>query len=89
MYLHTKNPNFGYIFEDLRMQNSGLFNGHLVYFVVIWYGQFVHFVVVWCLFPFFVYYTNENLATLAERGWGIQLAKQADVENDFEKRERC
>jgi hypothetical protein len=28
---------FGYIFEGLRMENAGIFYGHLEYFLVIWY----------------------------------------------------
>jgi hypothetical protein len=34
---HTKNPNFGYILEDLGLENIGMLAGHLEFFTVIWY----------------------------------------------------
>jgi hypothetical protein len=33
----TKNPQFGQIFEGLRIKNVGVFYGYLEYFMVIWH----------------------------------------------------
>jgi hypothetical protein len=64
----NKNPNFGKILEGLRMENAGLFYGHLEYFAVIWYilWPFGNVVVIWYTYlPSFWYIScvKKNLAT--------------------------
>jgi hypothetical protein len=45
----TKNPNLEKFLEGLRMENAGIFYGHLEYFTVIWYilWPFGNVVVLW------------------------------------------
>jgi hypothetical protein len=53
--------------EGLGMENVGIFNGHLVYFTVIWYNVWQFGVVsgplVYLFFPFWYVQTQKNLAT--------------------------
>jgi hypothetical protein len=37
VYFPTKKSQFGKLLEGLAMEDSGIFCGHLVYFMVIWY----------------------------------------------------
>jgi hypothetical protein len=37
VYFQTKNPDLDKYFEDLAMEDVGIFYGHLVYSTVIWY----------------------------------------------------
>jgi predicted tellurium resistance membrane protein TerC len=48
----TKNPDLGKFLEGLRMENAGIFNGHLEYFTVIWLmlWPFDNVVVIWYIF---------------------------------------
>jgi hypothetical protein len=43
---------FVYILEDLGMENVGIFDGHLVYFMAVWYNywSFNYFMAVWYSF---------------------------------------
>jgi hypothetical protein len=57
-YFQTKNPNLGKFLRDLQWKflwPFGLFHGHVVYFLAIWYiwwpfgilcGHFVYFMVI-------------------------------------------
>jgi hypothetical protein len=62
----NQKSQFGYIWEGLRIENAGLFYGHLEYFTLIWYiiWQFVNIVVIWHISPILVYCVKKNLATL-------------------------
>jgi hypothetical protein len=46
-YFQTKNNSFGTFLEGLAMEDVGIFYGHLIYFLAIWY-------IVW-LFGLFWY----------------------------------
>jgi hypothetical protein len=69
----TKNPSFGYILEDLGVENVVNFSGHLEHFTTIGYilWAFGNFVVIWCIFPPIWYILPKNLATLCRSrdGW--------------------
>jgi hypothetical protein len=57
--LKTKNSNLGKFWKAVDwniLRTFGIFYGHLVHFVLIWY-----------IFPFWVSWTKKNLATLALR----------------------
>jgi hypothetical protein len=51
----TKNPNLGKFYTANRMENAGIFYGHLEYFTAIWYivWSFGNVVVIWYIFPRF------------------------------------
>jgi hypothetical protein len=51
----NQKSQFGYIWEGLRIENAGLFYGHLEYFTVIWYIKrpFGNVVVIWHISPHF------------------------------------
>jgi hypothetical protein len=53
---------------EFSMEDLGMFYGHLVYFITIWYilCQFGIFMVIWYSFPVLVSCTTKNLATLLE-----------------------
>jgi hypothetical protein len=69
----TKYPNLGKFLEDPAMEEVGstllpfgLFYGHSVYFVAIWYilrlfgifdGYLAYFTVIWHLYSYLVYFT--------------------------------
>jgi hypothetical protein len=61
-------PDFWLIFSGLGVENFGIFYGHLAYFVIIWQMLWPFGAFYWRLvyfFPFLVYSTEENLATLS------------------------
>jgi hypothetical protein len=37
LYFQTQNSNLGKILEGLRLENVGIFHGHLEYITAIWY----------------------------------------------------
>jgi hypothetical protein len=62
-YFQTKKLQFGEILEGLAIEDVGIFCGHLVYFVAIWYilwpfgifyGYLVYFMVIWYILWLFV-----------------------------------
>jgi hypothetical protein len=57
---------FGNILEDISMEGDGIFYGHLIYFVAIWYilRPFGVFRGIWDIFIVLVCCTKKNLATL-------------------------
>jgi hypothetical protein len=52
--LFSKIPIWVFL-EGLRMENAGIFYGHLEYFTVIWYilWPFCNVVLIWYIFPRF------------------------------------
>jgi hypothetical protein len=65
-FISDQKYQFGYILEDLEMENVFIWSVHLEYFTTIGYiySTFGNFVVIWCIFPALVYCTKKNLATL-------------------------
>jgi hypothetical protein len=64
---------FGFRLEGLSKENVGIFYGHLVYLIAIWYilwpfgtfcGHLIHFVVIWYMFSRLGMLCQKNLATL-------------------------
>jgi hypothetical protein len=58
----NQKSQFGKILEGLRMENVGIFYGHLVNFTAIWYmlWQFGNVVVIWNVFPHFGFLFQEK-----------------------------
>jgi hypothetical protein len=48
----TKNTNFREFLLGLSMEGVGIFYGHLVYLIAIWYfcGHLVYFMVIWYIY---------------------------------------
>jgi hypothetical protein len=48
------------------MEDVGILNGHLVYFIAIWHilRLLVYFKAIWCILPVLVSCSKKNLATL-------------------------
>jgi hypothetical protein len=51
----NQKDQFGYILEGQRVENAGIFYGHLEYFTVIWYilWPFGNVVAIWYIFSRF------------------------------------
>jgi hypothetical protein len=51
----NQKSKFWSILEGLRMENAGIFYGHLEYFTIIWYllWPLGNVVVIWYIFPRF------------------------------------
>jgi hypothetical protein len=62
-----KSP-FGYILEDLGMENVDTYSGHSENFSTIGsiLSAFDNFVAIWYIFPALVHCTKNNLATLVK-----------------------
>jgi hypothetical protein len=66
----NQKSKFGQILDGLRMENAGIFYGHLVYFTAIWYILWPcgNVMVIWYIFFRFSAFplscAKKNLATL-------------------------
>jgi hypothetical protein len=76
-FFSDQKSQFGYILEDLGMENVALCSGRFEYFTTIEYilSAFNNFAVIWYIFPpaLLAHCTKKNLATL-EGFWRITVA---------------
>jgi hypothetical protein len=58
----NQKSQFGQILEGLAMEDVGVFYGHVVYFMCIWYilVSFGIFMVIWYIFPVLVCLDQEK-----------------------------
>jgi hypothetical protein len=78
LYFQTQNPNLGKFWKVLQLKMLVIFMSisSILWPNGIFYGHLVHFVVIWYMFHVLVYCTEKNLATLVGMGEAVFDSRQ-------------